>query len=344
MTERSTVQAFEPTVEGTVELTFRDTAEPPSATVFYKARSGAHFHQIAWLPGRAFEYIHFSPGTGTRRCLAHFGTAPWSSSLFVAFTWSPDDIQLMLMRLTGPEHGDPITSLPADVVTNVRLLPDGQEFWAPPTTRGVRVEAAGNTLLVPTAIENWENVAWAVGVLTGTGSSDDYMTEVLRTNASLSMLVTGVETYTQTRFSELASEGASIDMESLFNAFSSRAERDAGLFEIIKAEANASDGSFLARVLERINFQSMDDLKKAYKKAYGIKLGELAVANGSLELVRKLMLHRHRVVHVSPILGMVRGGEEKGQPTFVNYALLGRAVSAFDGVIRALHAATLSLR
>jgi hypothetical protein len=205
------------------------------------------------------------------------------------------------------------------------------------------MDSEKETHFAPTAIESWRNVVWAVSVLSNASSSSDYLAEVVRCNAALSMLVTGVETYAKTRFVELELEGVKLAARPCFKDFWSAFERSEELFEKISAGASANTKSWAATIADRVNFQSFEQLKKAYRKGYGIRFADLSLPGVTIEFAHKLMKHRHRVVHVSPLLGMVRGELEEGHPMFVNDKLLKRSIAAFDELISALHTCTLKL-
>jgi hypothetical protein len=161
------------------------------------------------------------------------------------------------------------------------------------------------------------------------------------------MLVTGLENYAKTRLLEVEKEGIRANSAETFNSFASRAERESKRLEELEAEAAAADESVLSAIVNagRINFQSYDHLKRVYRTAYGIKLGEIGVDSQTLSELQDLIGYRHRVVHVSPLLGMLNEGRvPPEQPVFANRTLADRAVTCFSKIVEALHRATLGLR
>ena len=141
----------------------------------------------------------------------------------------------------------------------------------------VRVREAGRLVLTLTGIESWRSTLKAIEVL-WTGESDQgFMFEVVLANVTLSILVTGLETYAKTRVLELESEGIEPDWAQTFEAFASRAERQSDRLKELQSQAKADGTSVLAALVDtgKINFQSYNQLKRAYKAAYGIKVGEL---------------------------------------------------------------------
>jgi hypothetical protein len=107
-----------------------------------------------------------------------------------------------------------------------------------------------------------------------------------------------------------------------------------------------AEKSPVPEIASRINFQSYDSCKRAYNAGYGLKFGEdLGVSGQLLERVQRLLLYRHRVVHGSPIAGMLNQPEAPPEELeFSNRAFAEGAQSAMDEFIRALHTATLGLR
>jgi hypothetical protein len=114
---------------------------------------------------------------------------------------------------------------------------------------------------------------------------------------TLSMLVTGLENYAKTRFLEIETEGIQSKAEPLFTAFSSKAERESKRFSELEALSNGTSTSLLAVVAEnsRINFQDFDHLKRAFRTAYGIKIGDLGLKPHEIEAVRRFIQYRHRI-------------------------------------------------
>jgi hypothetical protein len=161
------------------------------------------------------------------------------------------------------------------------------------------------------------------------------------------MLVTGLENYAKTRLLEVESEGVPANAESLFAAFASAAERESARLGELKAQAQAA-GTTLLRVVvgtARISFQSLDELKRAFRSAYGIKIGEMGLDPSTIESVRRFIRYRHRVVHVSPLLAFLnQDNVPPEEPVFANRAVADEATMVFRQVVGTLHKATTSLR
>jgi hypothetical protein len=94
-----------------------------------------------------------------------------------------------------------------------------------------------------------------------------------------------------------------------------------------------------------VNFQNYEKCKRAYNKAYGLKFGEIHIASKDLEFLQRLIKYRHRIVHISPLLGMLNQPEvPPEEPVFSNKKLGNDALKCFDTFITKLHDATLRLR
>jgi len=167
------------------------------------------------------------------------------------------------------------------------------------------------------------------------------------TNLSIAMLVTGFEAYCKRRFLELEDEGVPADFDGLARKFLSKPERERGVQLAIVQEASRHAVSPARELLDqnRIDFQKYDRCKMAFNKGYGIKFGRIGVSNKLLQELQRLIGFRHRIVHVSPLLGMLN--QERvppEEPVFPNRQYGEKALKIFDDFIRGLHAATLRLR
>lgn len=114
--------------------------------------------------------------------------------------------------------------------------------------------------------------------------------------------------------------------------------------EDLKAEASAENRTVIQKMVEerRINFQEYEHVKKAYRKAYGIRFGEIGVSSNDLALLQQLIRHRHKVVHYSAWEGYLP--TPSGEPEFSNLKLVEKAICCFNRFVTRLHEATLQLR
>ncbi len=315
--------------------------------VILEIPSGGHYFRLDRTAERLIRFYHSSPGTSTRVATIDLTGLPEFEKAFLAFVWSPDEIRFHC----GPRGIDvgllQAVGVPSPV--SFRVSQDGTVFQIGDEglqVLGVRVRREGALILSPTAIEVWHSTVQAVELL-WTGKSDKgFMFEVLQANSSLSMLVTGLENYAKTRLQEIEKEGVAPDSAALFNAFSSRAVRESARFQELEAMAAESGRSTFCVVLDSlaINFQDFDNLKRAFRKSFGIKIGEIGLSSMMIDEVRQLIRYRHRVIHVSPLLAMLNDNQvPPAEPVLANEAFANRAVGVFNGVISCLHKASISL-
>jgi hypothetical protein len=338
-----------PTGTVTLEYSSPDAfrVDAPSGGII-EIPAGAHYFRLDRTADRVLRFFHSSPSTGTRFASIDLRGLPHFEKVFFAFSWSPEEIRFlckprdvevgMLQAVGAPS---PISFRVAADGTVHQLGDEGFEVM------GVRIQRGDQILLAPTAIEVWQSTLLAVELL-WTGQSDHgFMFEVLQTTSTLSMLVTGLENYGKTRLMELEKEGISPDTSALFFAFASKAERESARFVELQTDAAVTNRSVFETVVEniRINFQNLDDLKRAFRAAYGVKLAEIGIDSNVLGELRRLIGYRHRIIHVSPTLAVLNLDRVPSDaPVFANRALSEAAVAVFRAVIDALHKASIQLR
>lgn len=316
--------------------------------ILFEVPSGAHLFRVERDNELRLSFYHSSPGTGTRVATVDLKNVVPSPKVFLAFSWTPTETKLYVgPRING---GELVSATGVPSHRQFRVGKDGSIFHVGDVgveVMQVSVYQNGKPMLQPTALDAWKSTVKAVRVLMGGSSEEGYIFDVVVTNLTLSILVTGFEAYCQTRFLELEQEGIKPNMKALVLKFFSQKKRDAGEPDIIASEAEAEHKSFLQNIIEqrKINFQSYGDCKGAYNKAYGIKLGEIGVTSSNLQLLQRLIQYRHRVVHVSPLLGMLNQPEvPPEQPVFPNKEFGKDALKCFDSFVTKLHDATLRLR
>lgn len=214
---------------------------------------------------------------------------------------------------------------------------------------GARVFAGGSLVISPPAIELWRCTVVAVDLLMTGESAAGYAYEPVLSNAVLSMLITGYETYCQQRFSEIEREGVPPDRKRLIQKCGTRAQRDElkrGQLQAVLTALSGAGPCMSSVMAERINFQDFERCKSAYAAAYGIRFGrDLGVSGQLIARLRRLIKYRHRIIHVSPLLGALNLPEVPPEkPEFSNKVFAEEAKATLDRFINALHARTLELR
>lgn len=316
--------------------------------VIVEIPAGGHYFKLERTQDRRLNFYHSSPATGTRLASIDLTDVPTFQRAFLAFGWTPEEVRLQC----GPLDLSigMLTAVGTSSPVSIRVATDGSIFNLGSDevqVMGVRVQRGQDVLLAPTARDVWDSTLQAVKVL-WTGSSDQgFLFEVLQSTTTLSMLVTGLESYGKARLLEIESEGIRADPVALFGAFCSKAERESARFTELQAQAAEASASLLAVVLDsiRINFQNFDDLKRAFRTAYGVKIGETELDSHEIDAVRRFIRYRHRVVHVSPLMAFLNQDRAPPEePVFANRALADQAVEAFSRLVHALHKATTALR
>ena len=293
-------------------------------------------------------FVHSSPGTGTRVATASLEPLKGSRAVMIALVWSPQETRLDVADGRNPERSVSGKGSPSPrqfrIGANGAVYQVGDEGV---NVMGVTVFSRGQPVLQPTGLETWNSTLEAIKVLMTGSSPAGYLFEVVCTNLSIAMLVTGLEAYCKRRFLELEDEGVPADFDGLARKFLSKPERERGVQLAIVQEASRHAVSPARELLDqnRIDFQKYDRCKMAFNKGYGIKFGRIGVSNKLLQELQRLIGFRHRIVHVSPLLGMLN--QERvppEEPVFPNRQYGEKALKIFDDFIRGLHAATLRLR
>lgn len=335
--------------EGTLEFKyFSDSLFDPKdpGGVIFEITAGAHFFKIE----KKFMYLifcHSSPGTGTRVATIDLVNVKPATKVYIVFTWTPKEINAYV----GPyiEGGELVKATGTTSPTKIRTTKNGDVIQI----GGAGIEighysffVGGMPMLQPTAIEAWKNTLKAIEILQKSSSEDGYIFETVVSNLSIATIVTGFEVYCKRRFIELEQEGIKPNIEALVASFFTKEERDTRLPESLRDKAAKQNKTFLEIIAdEKINFQDYNRNKKAYNKAYNIKFGEIGLTSDELSFLQRIIQYRHRIIHVSPLIGMLNQPEvPPEEPIFSNKELVKRAMECFDKFINNLHQATLNLR
>ena len=337
--------------EGTVSFmyTCKELFDPVVGRgILVEIPSRGHLFRIERDEDLMIHFLHSSPGTGTRVASIDLKKVTPSDTVFLAFAWSPKEISFHL----GPQipGAELISSKGALAKRQLRVGKDGCIYeigGSGMEIMGASVYKGGKPVLQPTAIDAWKETIKATEIL-GTGKSDQgYIFETAVTNLTLAVLVTGFEAFTKKRFLELEQEGIVPDIDAVVNSFFPRKERDARTTEMLKSEAEDAQKTVLQLIVHRdnINFQNYQKCKLAYNKAYEIKFGNLDLQSSTAEKIKKFILYRHRIIHVSALLGMLNQPEvPPDEPVFPKKELAAEAIREFGNFIEKLHEATLKIR
>jgi len=337
--------------EGTVSFryTFKDLFNPDIGSgIIFEIPSGEHLFRIERDQDLLLYFYHSSPGTGTRVAIIDLKETEPADSIYLAFNWSTKEINFYI----GPqiEGGELLHSKGSISKKQFRVAKNGSVFQIGDdglNVMGINVHVGGEQILQSTALEAWYETKKAIEIL-GTGESDQgFIYEKTLTNLSLAILVTGFEAYFKRRFLELEKEGIIPNPQKVINAFFLKREIEAGIIDSLTTKANDLNRTVLELIVDRgvINFQNYDLCKKAYNKAYELKFGSLQIASSKIESLKKFIKYRHRIIHVSPLLGMLNAADvPPEEPEFSNKELANKALNTFDSFINRIHEATLELK
>lgn len=333
------------------------TFEYQSADLFDKSKlggiileipSGQHLFRLERDNDLCIHFYHSSPGTGTRVASIDLKNLPAAPIVFMAFSWSPEETKLHISpRVPGATL---VSATGNSSNRQFRVGRDGHVYQVGDhgvELMGVSVYQAGQPVIQPTALEAWRETVKAIEILSTGHSTEGYIYEVVLANLTLAVLVTGFEAYTKKRFIELEQEGITADASAVLEAFYSKKERETGINASLESEAMDAKVSVLEYIVGRhvINFQSYQKCKRAYNKGYGIKFGDLDLPGNQLEALQSYIRYRHKIIHVSPLMGMLN--QERvppEEPVFSKKQTAEAAKECFRGFIDKLHQATLSVR
>ena len=337
--------------EGTVTFEFTSSdafrADSPGGLIL-AIPAGGHYFRLERTASRHLDLYHSSPGTGTRVASIDISMLPSFERAFLVFCWSPSELRFFC----GPRD------IPSDLLGATgraspiayRVGSDGSTFRIGDQNVQImetRVQHGADVVIAPTALDIWKSTLQAIEVLWSADSSEGFIFEVLQTTTTITMLVTGLESYAKARLLEIESEGIIPNTTALFEAFSSRAVRESARLAELESISKETGRDLLSVIVDgtRINFQSLDHIKKAFHRAFGVKLTDLTIDSKVLTDIRRFIQYRHRIVHVSPLLALLNQDRVPlEEPQFAKRELAEKAVETFRAFAGAFHRATTNLR
>lgn len=308
--------------------------------------SGNHIFRVERTAKFCLNFYHASAGTGTRLASIDLKEVPRCNAFSLCFTWSPEEINIHLgPRITG---GSLFSSKGVPCKFQLRVGSDKDIYWIGDDhveVMGAHVYQGGNQTLSPTAIESWKDTKKALEILK-TGKSDEgYVYDVMISNLTISLLVTGFETYTKKRIVEMEGEGIAPDIDSFLNKFLSKTEKDSDQAEIYKKDAEKLGRTLLEYMVAEkgvVNFQNYDRCKCAFAKLFKIRFDGIGIPSDDLSELKKFIAFRHRIIHVSALSPIFNQSDMSREDLiFSNKELADKAEIIFNLFISKLHDATL---
>ncbi len=313
---------------------------------------GSHVVHFVCTNRSSLQFYHSSPGTGTRVAEIDLENVFLGDEVAVFLGWSPEEVRL---DFSVVEREGTISALGVKSRTQHRVGKDGNVYaidgvdanGEPLETSHHRVYKYDQLIIEPSAIEFWADSTIAAKLLLDRELEKGSLHEVAVTNSILSIMVTGFESYTKRRFLELEGEGIRADMKALTDRFFSTRERKKGLVRDFYEEAKEEGKSALVHLIDkdRINFQSYDDCKRAYGKAYNLSFGnDIGLDSKVFTPLKEYIRYRHQVIHVSPLIPILESPDKSKELVRPTKELALEAANCFNTFIEHLHQATLKLR
>ncbi len=335
--------------EGTITFDFDCknlfNKEIPHLIVYEKVTNG-HIFRVERNDTHNLLYSYASAGTETRVATINLSEIEEFEKAYFALTWSPTEIRMHFIDRQNESNAYCANGVNSEKkLKNIgaQIVEIGDENME---VMDFRIISDGKLIVEPSAIESWKSTMKGVEILLKGTSEDGYLFEVVQANTVISTIVTGFEIYTKKRCVELEKEGIAPDTVALENKLFSAYEKSVGEPEEVKRKATVEGITYFEKLVKNhINFQSYEECKRAYSKAYKILFGEIGLTSNQLLDIQKIIKHRHRIIHVSPLENIINKDALQAQSSvFINKEFAKNAVSLFENFIKTLHEKTLELR
>jgi len=147
-----------------------------SGGVILEIPSGQHLFRLDRDNNLHINFFHSSPGTGTRVATIDLNELPSADSVFMAFSWTPEEIKLHI----GPDvpGAELISTVGIPSKKQFRVGNDGSVFQIGDQgveVMGINVYQEGKPLLQPTAKDAWNETIKAIDILVTGQSSEGYL-------------------------------------------------------------------------------------------------------------------------------------------------------------------------
>jgi len=334
--------------EGTVD--FRYTCpdlfnREKQGGIILEISAGEHLFILERDNALCINFFHSSPGTGTRVATVDLNNLTPAPCVYLALMWTPEVITLYV-----GDASKLVSATGSFSSKQFRIGKIGQVYQFGDhglDVKEVTIYQKGQPIIQPTAIESWRNIVNAVNILATGKSSLGYKYEVVLTNLTIVILVTGLEAYMRKRFIEIEKEGITPNTDALIKAFYPKEEREKGIDASLESEAKTTKVSVLQQIINRIlsTFKIISIVNVHITNGYGIKFGHLGLSTKKLKELQSYIRYRHKIVHISPTLGVLN--IERVPPdklVFPKNETALKAKECFKEFIILVHKATLALR
>lgn len=316
-----------------------DLLDIPTGSRLMEEVAGRHVFKLVSEQQGMLSFYHASPGTGTRVARVNLARMRRTGGLTIYFHWSPDEICLSVGSRVEPE--DVVEAKGEIAQTKLQVLADGTVLESALGVEPLMVAAAGVSIWQRTAIDAWMATLEAIRVLQ-TGEFETTRYGSVLGNMCIVVLVTGLEAYLRGRFVELEYEGVPLNEERLLSLVPKDLRKPLAVARLRAkaAESQSSLAEFLAR--NYLSFQKMQVARQAFNRAYAFQLLDVAPWKDAIPQIKRALTHRHRVIHVSALEGML-APKLDAPPQVVTANFAGNFVTTLDHAVTAVHEATLKL-
>jgi len=301
--------------------------------IIFEAPSSGHYFRLERTNNAEIHFYYSTPGTGTQIAVVDLKGMKPCKNTFFGFSWSPERIDLHV----GPKvEGAELVSARGVPSSKIfRVAKDGgivqEDTGVSQFIMGRRIIQGGKTVLESTALESWNETKEVVRILHTGESKEVYIFDTIIANLTFPLMVTGFETYTKRRFTELEEGGIVPDFEKITKKM--RSDRKKGY-------PNNQE------MLNTVNFQDFkNECKMVYCYGYNIKFHELGIKSEDIKKLEEIFDYRGRITHNSPLLSMLNESLVPQQnPVFNSKSEAFERMNILDNFIKELHKKTLSLK
>jgi len=266
-----------------------------------------------------------------------------SKGLHIFVVWSPEGDKLYVGDV---EHKIGLISADSkDVTTQVIRGKNGSYILVGDEgvdVRAVYIKIGRRVIVEPSAIEIFNFSIERVKVLLQS-CKGDFLFETTCVQAGIVLLVSALEAYFKKRFLELEQEGWKPNLDELFRSIFSSKYLESRKNEIF--EKAQSEGKSVIEILVEegyVNFQNLDECKRAFSSCYELKLGEIFKEKPRLiEKIRRIISYRHKIVHSGRDVTVLNYEEvSEKPPIFSSMELLKEAMQDIIEFVNTFHEKT----
>lgn len=292
-----------------------------------------------------FNLYHLSEAHGLRRASLDGRRFEFSKGLRFFVVWSPAETRLHVGD-TEKEVG--LLTANGEKLPQ-RVIRTGDKWFLLADEKGIdvrmmTVKSGEKVTVEPSAKEIFDFRILRTQTVIDGCKKGDFLFETTLVQMGIAMLVSGMETYLQKRFTELENEGWAPDFVALTSRLFSKkylSQRRQEAEERASSQGISKIQALLQTARSEMSFQEMKKAKRSYKVTYGLDLDTLVPAR-LFDEVDRYVHYRHRIIHAAADLSMLNSDEvPPATPVFANKETLEKARDTFVEFVNTIHKATL---